>query len=85
MISKMQPTGEIEIDENVFGRRRKYEKGEIKGMAVWIVGLIERGTNKMIMYPVEDRTEETMKKIIARHVPRGNNLHRQLAILQLDQ
>ena len=34
-------TGEVEIDESLFGRKIKYNKGQPRGNRIWIFGLIE--------------------------------------------
>ena len=47
--------GTVEIDESLFGRKVKAHRGDPnKGKRVWIVGLIERATNRIILYPVEN-------------------------------
>ena len=53
-------TGEVEIDECLFGRRTKYHRGRPQGAKVWIFGIVERGCNTHVMYPVENRTKETL-------------------------
>ena len=70
----MKMRGEIEIDESKFGRVCKYHRGEKKGLEVWVAGLYSRTTKKCIFYPVEDRSTETMKKIIFRHVSPGSRV-----------
>ena len=68
--------GEIEIDESLFGRRVKFHRGNPnKGLKVWIFGLIDRGTNTVILYPVSDRTEATLLPIIQRHVIPGSTIY----------
>ena len=34
-------SGEVEIDESLFGRRCKYHKGDHRGQKVWILGIVE--------------------------------------------
>jgi hypothetical protein len=70
-VFQMQLSGTIEVDESIFGRRRKYNRGVNSASQVWIVGLIERDTNRIIldMYPVDD--QETLETIITRHVEKG--------------
>ena len=68
-------SGEVEIDESVFGHKMKYHKGKPnRGVKVWVVGLIERATNNIILYPVENRKEQTLIKIIQRHVEPGTQI-----------
>ena len=50
--------GVVKIDESLFGRRCKYQRGNaIVGMKVWIFGIISRATNSLILYPVDRRDE----------------------------
>ena len=37
-------SGEVEIDESLFGRRTKYHRGRPQGSKVWIFGIVERYT-----------------------------------------
>eukprot|EP00057_Strongylocentrotus_purpuratus_P022140 XP_011676614.1 PREDICTED: uncharacterized protein LOC105444288 [Strongylocentrotus purpuratus] len=72
----VQLQGEVEVDESLFGRRCKYHRGDgSKGVKVWIVGLVERATNKLVLYPVDDRTEKTLLSIIKRHVVPGSTIY----------
>ena len=61
-------SGEVEIDESLFGRRTKYHRGRPQGAKVWIFRTVERGSNTLVMYPVENRTKETLVPIIQKHV-----------------
>lgn len=74
-VSNMVFKGEVEVDEAMFGRRRKHHRGEVKGMRVWVVGLVERSSDRLILYPVENRNEEAMRHIILKHVARGAVVH----------
>ena len=48
-------SGEIEIDESLFGRKMKYKKGNpILGLRIWIFEMVERQSNTVILYPVSD-------------------------------
>ena len=38
---------------------------------IWIFGLVERESNTLLLYPVSDRSEETLLPIIERHVEKG--------------
>ena len=68
--------GIVEIDESLFGRRVKYHKGNPnKGMKVWIFGLVDREANTVILYPVSDRTKETLLPLIQRHVAQGSTIY----------
>ena len=57
-------SGEVEIDKSLFGWRTRYHRGRPQGSKVWIFGIEERGSNILVMYPVENRTKETLVPII---------------------
>lgn len=68
--------GEIEIDESLFGRKVKYHKGNPNpGLRIWIFGMVDRATNSVIMYPVSNRSKETLIPIIQRHVAPGSTIY----------
>ncbi|XP_045191303.2 uncharacterized protein LOC123548134 [Mercenaria mercenaria] len=68
--------GIVEIDESLFGRRVKYHRGNPnKGLKVWIFGLVDRESNSIILYPVTDRTKETLIPLIQRHVAPGSTIY----------
>ena len=74
--ARMMLSGVVEVDESLFGKRCKYHRGKPKtGIKVWIVGLIERRSNRMILYPVENRDEKTLLMIITRHVVPGSEIY----------
>ena len=35
---------------------------------MWLFGMVERSTNHLVLYPVEDRTRKALLPIIQRHV-----------------
>ena len=54
-------SGIVEIDESLFGRRIKYHKGNPRSTErIWIVGLVECKRGRIILYPVENRSRETL-------------------------
>ena len=63
--------GVVEIDESLFGRKVKYNKGKRSGMKVWIFGLGERYTNRLKLFPVHSRNKATLMKIIQENVEKG--------------
>ena len=65
----------VEIDESLFGRKRKYNRGASRGHQIWIVGLVERSTNRIILYPVDSRDSNTLISIITRHVEVGTHIY----------
>ena len=69
-------SGEIEIDESLFGRRMKYKKGNPNaGLKIWIFGMVERESNKIILYPVSERSKEVLIPLITRHVETGSTIY----------
>ena len=55
---------EIAIDESGFGRRVKRHRGNPWGNQLWVVGIIERSSNRLILYPVDARDADTLRTII---------------------
>ena len=49
----------VEIDESMFGHKRKYNRGRI-GRGTWVFGIVERGTGRALTFRVPDRTRETL-------------------------
>jgi len=49
----------VEIDESMFGHKRKYNRGRI-GKGTWVFGMVERGTGRALAFRVPDRTRETL-------------------------
>lgn len=66
----------IEIDESVFGRKRKYNRGALtKHNSVWVFGLAQRGSRKTYFVPVTDRKKETLIPIIKSKVPQESMIY----------
>jgi len=68
-------SGEIEIDESLFGRRSTHHRGNPTGLKIWVFGMDERASNTLIMYPVNDRSRSTLLPIIKRHVAPGSTIY----------
>ena len=69
-------SGEVEIDESQFGRKVKANKGNPqKGRKVWVVGLVQRSNNNILLFPVDDRTKTTLHWIVCRYVRRGSKIY----------
>ena len=75
VINHVLLNGEIEIDESAFGCVRKYGRGHSVAPQIWIFGLVERLTNHLYLFPVMDRTEETVVKIIEKVCSKGSILY----------
>ncbi len=71
----VQLSGDIEIDESFFGRHCKYHRGNPHvGLKVWIFGLVERETNRLLLFPVDQRDTATLIPIITQHVRQGSRI-----------
>ena len=54
----------------------KYHRGRPDlGIDVWIFGLIERDTNRLILFPVDDRSKDTLVPIIRKFVKLGTTIY----------
>lgn len=63
---------DVEIDESQFFKR-KYNKGRL-GAAIWVFGGIERNTRKCFLVQVDDRSRETLMKIIYSRIRPGSRI-----------
>jgi transposase-like protein len=66
--------GHVEIDESLFGRKAKYNRGNPTGTRIWIFGMVQRSSNKIIMYPVDKRDAQTLIPLIKKHVSPGSRI-----------
>ena len=72
----------VEVDESLFGRKRKYNVGNnIAYGGPWVFGLIERGRNMCFMFIVDDRKRDTIFPYILRHVLPGTEIHSDEALI----
>ncbi len=66
---------DIEIDESLFRRRCKYHHGNPHvGLKVWIFGIIERASNRLLLFPIEGRDADTILPIIVVHVKQSSGI-----------
>ena len=49
----------VEIDESNFCAKRKYKRERVSE-GPWVFGLVERGSQKLLLFRVPDRTRETL-------------------------
>jgi len=47
----------------------------MSGLNIWVFGMVERASNTLIMYPVNDRSRSTLLPIIKRHVAPGSTIY----------
>ncbi|CAG2225415.1 unnamed protein product [Mytilus edulis] len=65
--------GDVELDESLFGRKIKYNRGKPTGNRIWIFGMIERSSNKIVMYPVDSRGADVLIPLIQKHIEPGSS------------
>ncbi|CAC5410030.1 unnamed protein product [Mytilus coruscus] len=63
----------IEIDESLFGKKRKYHRGT-GNQNVWVFGATERSTRNAFMQIVEKRDMATLLPIIKMHIETGSTI-----------
>ena len=64
----------IEVDESKLFHA-KYNRGDMLGRTYdWVFGMLERGTNKVRLFHVADRTAATLLPIIAANVEVGSTI-----------
>ena len=63
----------VEIDEAKFGRWKYHQGRYVDGH--WVLGGIERGTDKMFLVPVPQRDSATLIPIVQQYVRRGTTIH----------
>ena len=49
----------VEIDESMFGHKRKYNRGRVSE-GTWVFGMVERGSGRTLTFCVPDRARETL-------------------------
>ena len=49
----------MEIDESMFGNKRKYNRGRVSE-GTWVFGMVERGSGGALTFRVRDHTRETL-------------------------
>ncbi len=53
----------------IFGRRCKYHRCNSKiDVRIWILGIVEQRSNRMLLFHVDHRDEETLCTLIEKHV-----------------
>ena len=58
----------VEIDESMFGHKRKYNRGRVSEGA-WVFGMVERGSGRALTFRVPDRTRETLVTRLVTQLP----------------
>lgn len=63
-----------EIDESLFGRKRKHNKGRYAPRK-WVFGMVQRDTRKSFFTAVNDRKAETLIPLIKAKVPEDTMIY----------
>jgi len=63
----------VEIDESKFGKRKYHRGHRVEG--AWVFGGYERGSGKVFMFVVEDRTAKTLTEMIERFIKPGTTIY----------
>jgi transposase-like protein len=59
----------VQVDESLFGGRRKYHRGNHhRHMKSWVFGITEETTKRCVLWPVKKRNRTTLTNIICDHV-----------------
>ena len=65
----------VEIDESQFDAKRKYKRGRVLE-GPWVFGVVERGSQKVLLFRVPDRTRETLvHRLITTHIRPGTVIY----------
>jgi transposase-like protein len=65
----------VQIDESLFGGRRKYNRGDHHiHTKWWVFGIIEERSNRCVMWLVDKRNKSTLLPIIKRHIRPGTTI-----------
>jgi transposase-like protein len=65
----------VEIDESLFGRKMKYHRGARLGQQVWVFAMVDRTDGRTIIWPVANRSAETLLPIINKFVLPGTIIY----------
>ena len=70
----VQLEGEIEMNlKSLFGKKTKHHRGNPNaGLKIWIFGMIERSTNRLLQFPVCERTKDVLLPLITKYVKKGS-------------
>ncbi|XP_067046013.1 uncharacterized protein [Acropora muricata] len=65
----------VEIDESKFGAKRKYKRGRVSE-GPWVFGVVERGSQKVLLFRVPDQTRETLiHRLITTYIQPGTVIY----------
>jgi transposase len=65
----------VQIDESLFGGKRKYHRGNHHiHEKSWVFGMVEENTARCVFWAVERRGAPTLENIIAQHILPGSTI-----------
>lgn len=64
----------IEIDESLFSKKRKYNKGR-RYKQRWVFGMVDRVSGQIRLFYVPDRKQDTLVKIIKDNINTGSTIY----------
>jgi hypothetical protein len=68
-------TQAVQIDESLFGGKRKYHRGNHqRHIKPWVFGIVEESTNRCVLWAVKKRNKTTLTQIINEHVHHGSKI-----------
>lgn len=66
----------VEIDESALGRKRKYNRGAVRGIGTtWVFGILDIVTKQCHVQLVPNRSRATLLPIITRHIAPHSTIH----------
>ena len=66
--------GDVEIDESLFGRKVKYNRGNPTTTRIWIFAMVQRSINQIVMFPVDNWEVPTLIPLIEKHVAPASSI-----------
>jgi len=65
----------VQIDESLFGGRRKYNRGDHhRHLKSWVLGIVEESSKRCVLWPVTQRNKDTLTNVIVDHVVAGSTI-----------
>ena len=68
------PGRTVEIDESMFFRAKYNVGAALHRPQQWAFGMVERGTNNVMIIPVQDRSAATLLPLIQQYIAPGTTV-----------
>ena len=73
----------VEVDESKFGAKRKYKRGRVSE-GPWVFGVVERESQKVLLFRVPDRSRETIVHcLITTHIQLGTVIYSDVYVIDV--